>query len=94
MIKLIPFIRTPTIRMIEKSRLEQQLGIFKINSLNIYISFINNYSWFHKNLSSFSVQSFNEHSLSIPEYTGNGENRFQETHWYNNTNPQSNFNSC
>ena len=27
------------------------------------------FSWFHEN-GSFSLQSFNEHNLSVPEYTG------------------------
>ena len=37
------------------------------------------YSWFHEN-GFFSVHSFNEYDLSIPDYIGSWGNRFQETH--------------
>ena len=37
------------------------------------------YSWYHEN-GSFSVHSFNQHYLSIAQFTGSWGNRFQEIH--------------
>ena len=67
-----------TVRSVKRTgTMRRQGGPPTVGSLSKSKYFI--YSGCHENCS-FSVHSYNQHYLSIPQYTGSWRNSFQETH--------------